>query len=58
MYRPAHFDEGRSEVLLSVMRGSPLACLVVSSVGGLAANHLPLGVRGGVGGWCLAGHVA
>lgn len=58
MYRPAHFDEGRPEVLLSVMRASPLACLVVSTDGGLEANHLPLVVREGEGGWCLAGHVA
>lgn len=58
MYRPAHFDEGRQEVLRALMRAAPFAHLVMATERGLEANGLPLLVREHEGGLTLVGHVA
>ncbi|MGI9215601.1 MAG: FMN-binding negative transcriptional regulator [Hydrogenophaga sp.] len=41
MYRPAHFEENRSEVLHAMMQAHPLAQLVTHGADGLDANPLP-----------------
>ncbi|MFP8780812.1 FMN-binding negative transcriptional regulator [Hydrogenophaga sp. RWCD_12] len=41
MYRPAHFEENRTEVLHALMQAHPLAQLVTHGTDGLDANPLP-----------------
>ncbi len=41
MYRPAHFEENRTEVLHALMQAHPLAQLVTHGAEGLDANPLP-----------------
>ncbi len=41
MYRPAHFDEPRLDVLHALMRAHPLALLITGDEGRLVANHVP-----------------
>jgi transcriptional regulator len=41
MYRPAHFEENRTEVLHALMQAHPLAQLVTHGADGLDANPLP-----------------
>ena len=56
MYNPAHFAEGRTEVLHALIRQRPLATLVTSGPEGLEASHIPLILdrQGGL----LRGHLA
>jgi transcriptional regulator len=54
MYAPAAFRETRREALLGLVGAYPFATVVAQAGGGLAANHLPLELAGGV----LQGHVA
>ena len=54
MYMPKHFVETRVEVLHGLIRDYPFATVVANAAGGLAANHLPFELVGGV----LHGHVA
>jgi transcriptional regulator len=44
MYMPKEFRETRLEVLLDLMRTSPLATLVTHAAGEFTANHLPFEV--------------
>jgi len=59
MYRPAHFQETRAEVLHALMRTHPLATLVWQGAGQLHADLLPLHFRATAqGAGVLRGHVA
>jgi len=59
MYLPAHFEEGRSEVLHALMREHPFATLVAHGNNGLTANHLPLHLAPEIAPLgALQGHVA
>lgn len=42
MYMPKHFEETRVDVLHALIRAHPLGALVVMTVSGLDANHIPL----------------
>lgn len=42
MYTTPHFEETRTDVLLSLMRQYPLASVVTQNEEGLNANHIPL----------------
>ncbi len=54
MYTPAHFREDSADALYAVMRRFPLATLIVPTVSGLEATHVPMLLADGV----LRGHVA
>jgi transcriptional regulator len=54
MYTPKHFVETRVEALHELIRAYPFATVVVNTVDGLVANHLPFELVDGV----LHGHVA
>lgn len=59
MYRPAPFDEPRTELLQAHIDAYPLATLVTLSPDGLGADHIPLLLRReGPAHGTLAGHVA
>ena len=59
MYRPKHFEEQRQQVLLDLIEHYPLATIVYSHQGKLAANHAPLLFFGDHDGSdVLRGHVA
>ena len=59
MYLPAHFEEGRSEVLHALMREHPFATLITHGDNGLTANHLPLHLAPEIAPLgALQGHVA
>jgi len=59
MYLPAHFEEGRSEVLHALMREHPFATLITHDDNGLTANHLPLHLAPEIAPLgALQGHVA
>jgi transcriptional regulator len=45
MYSPSHFQETRPEVMHELMRAHALACIVVTTPDGLAADHVPLHFR-------------
>lgn len=42
MYIPEKFKEARPEMLQPIMRAHPLATLVVTTDGGIVANHIPV----------------
>jgi transcriptional regulator len=42
VYRPAHFNETRTDVLHALMRARPLCTLVTLCDSGLVADHLPV----------------
>lgn len=54
MYTPKSFEETRTDALHQLIRAYPFATVVIHAAGGLAANHLPFELVGGV----LHGHVA
>jgi len=59
MYLPAQFEEGRVDVLHTLMSEHPFATLVTQGDEGLTANHLPLHLEPGIGPFgALQGHVA
>ncbi len=59
MYRPKHFEEQRPQALLDLIEHYPLATIVYSRDGMLAANHAPLlFFDGDDGSNVLRGHVA
>ena len=59
MYRPKHFEEQRQQALLDLIERYPLATIVYSYDGKLAANHAPMLFFGcDEGSDVLRGHVA
>jgi transcriptional regulator len=56
MYLPRHFEQNDLAALQALMREHPLATLVVHTIDGLSANHLPMVYDASVG--VLRGHVA
>jgi transcriptional regulator len=59
LYRPAFFNETRTDVLHALMRARPLATLVTQSDSGLSADHVPvqtLDEPAPLG--CIRGHIA
>lgn len=59
MYLPAHFAEGRDEVLQRLIADYPLGTLVTLGAEGLSANHIPFLFDAGAGPHgTLRGHVA
>jgi transcriptional regulator len=46
MYLPSHFQETRPEALQQLMQRHPLATLILQTPGELAADHVPLLLRG------------
>jgi transcriptional regulator len=49
MYRPAHFEENRTDVLHALMQAHPLAQLVTHGPDGLDANPIPFELDKGAG---------
>ncbi|MDP6589752.1 MAG: FMN-binding negative transcriptional regulator [Alphaproteobacteria bacterium] len=59
MYQPPAFREQRAETLHALMRGHPLATLVISGAAGIEANHMPLLLHEEDSGTArLSGHMA
>ncbi|MEO9382686.1 FMN-binding negative transcriptional regulator, partial [Chromobacterium phragmitis] len=58
MYQPSHFVEADPAVLLSLMRGRPLAAVAINGEDGPLVNHLPLMTVEDQGVLKLRGHVA
>ena len=59
MYAPAHFDESRKAVLHDFVEQHPLAVVVAATANGVQANHVPLILEPGHGGFgTLKGHIA
>ncbi len=59
MYNPKHFEETRVEIMHALMRAHPLCTLVTLGAEGLVANHIPMLMRPGQGGFgTLVAHVA
>lgn len=58
MYIPKHFEENRVEVLHRFIQAHPFGALVVPTMNGLEANHLPFELGEERGRFLLRGHVA